>query len=299
VVETWPNHAGQGARERAERNRSTKNERREQARQERKRQGTEAARQRSRRTLRSALVTGLVVMVTGAVLFQAFTGGPTNIAETILISTSDADGAFDAAGCDVVAHQDPLPDRGHFDANQQPPLDGIYPGVRPAHSGPHSSGLHPITAAASSQISEFATTHNLEHGSVVVWWDPEQVDGADARAIGTWAEVLNSNGFRSDHRGAGILTAPYEEPGISSGKAIALRAWGTAWDCDAWDETVGHAFVIEHYGTQGIGPERNLAPYPSDILAFDDDGSTDPADEAGDGDLGQGDDAALDEDRRG
>jgi hypothetical protein len=81
---------------------------------------------------------------------------------------------------------------------------------------------------------------------------------------------------------------------------LEQRAWGTAWDCDAWDETVGHAFVIEHHGTQGIGPERNLAPCPSDILAFDDDGSTDPGDdEAGDGDLGEGDEPALDEDRRG
>jgi hypothetical protein len=52
-------------------------------------------------------------------------------------------------------------------------------------------------------------------------------------------------------------------------------------DCDEWDETVANSFVIENYGTHGIAPERVFAPYPTEVLAYEDQevGDT-PEDEA-------------------
>jgi hypothetical protein len=254
----------------AERERLTNKERRAAAREERKRKEAEASKKKQRNQVRNGLATFAIVGVIAAVVLQAFLGGPERIDETILLSATEVIEAQEAAGCEVLALQQPLQERFHFEANQAPHPDTIYTGIRPTHSGPHTVGVHPITASASRQISEIATTHNLEHGSIIVWYDPEQVDNATANAIGTWSERLNDNGFRRDVGGVGIMTAPYEDPGITSGKAVALRAWGTAIDCDEWDETVAMGFVAAHFGTRGVAPERNFAPYPSDVVDFAD-----------------------------
>lgn len=280
----------------AERERLTNRERRARAREERRRKEAEEQARRKRGQLRNSLITIVVVGVVAAVVLQAFLGGEPSIDDTILISQAQADEAFDAAGCEILADRQPLPDRAHFAANQQPNLDSIYTDVRPTHSGSHTEGTHPVTSAASSQISEAATTHNLEHGTIIAWWDPDDVDGSTASDIGNWAQTLNANGFRFDRGGAGIMTAPYEDPGISSGKSIALRAWGTAWDCDEWDETVANAFVIENFGTRGIGPERTIAPYPEDILGYEDVEVEDtPSDDAPTDDMGEPEDLTDEE----
>jgi hypothetical protein len=265
----------------AERERLTNKERKALAREERKRKEAEAARQRKRAQLRNGVITFAVVAVVAAVVLQAFLPDGTDLEDAILVSSSEAEVARVAAGCELLVDREPLPDRSHFDNDAAPDPDTIYGEVRPTHSGPHTIGVHPVLPAADRQLDEVSLTHNLEHGTVIVWWDPEQVDGATAGSIGNWAQVLNANGFRRDVGGIGIVTAPYEEPGINSGKAVAFRAWGTAMDCDTWDETVAHAFVIEHFGTHGIAPERLSAPFPTDVLAFDDieveDTSTDEA----------------------
>jgi hypothetical protein len=289
----------------AERERLTNKERRAQAREERKRQEAEAAAKRKRSTLRNGLVTALVVGVVAAVVLQAFLGGPDSIGDTILVSASEADQARQAAGCEVLAEQEPLPDRSHFSANQSPPSDTIYTDVRPTHSGAHTESVHPIVASgASSQIDERSTTHNLEHGAVIAWYDPDQVDPGTASEMGEWAGTLNNNGFRFDRAGTAIFVSPYEDPGISSGKAVAFRAWGTAMDCDEWDETVAHSFVIENFGTHGIGPERICCEYPNDVLDYSDrevddsdapvDGQM-PAPEEGDGLVETDEDAEVEE----
>jgi hypothetical protein len=255
----------------AERERLTNKERRALAREERKRKEAEAAAQRKRKSLRNGLVTALIVGIVAAVVLQAFLGGPESLGDTVLVSSTEAEDARAAAGCEVLADREPDPDRSHFAANAAPAADSIYTGIRPPHSGSHTESVHPIVAdGASSQLDERSLTHNLEHGAIIAWYDPEQVDRGTAAEMGDWAGTLNANGFRVDRGGTAIFVAPYEEPGISSGKAIAFRAWGTAMDCDEWDETVAHAFVIENYGTHGIGPERIIAPYPTEVLDYAD-----------------------------
>ncbi len=285
----------------AERERLTNKERRAAAREDRKRKEAAAAKKKQRNQVRNGLATFAIVGVIAAVVIQAFTGGPERIDDTILLTASEVAEAREAAGCEVLALRQPLPERYHFEANQAPHPDTIYTDVRPTHSGPHTVGVHPITASASRQISEVATTHNLEHGTIIVWYDPDQVDNATANAIGSWAERLNDNGFRRDVGGVGIITSPYEDPGITSGKAVALRAWGTAIDCDEWNETAAMGFVAEHYGTRGIAPEGNFAPYPSDVVDFADDDAPTTTDsdasttEPDDSDMGELSDEELEE----
>lgn len=271
----------------AERERLTNKERRARAREERKRKEAQQAAKRRRSQIKSGLITFAVVGVVAAVLIQAFVGGTPSLDGAIVVAADEIDDRRDAAGCEVLTERSPLPDRYHVDANQAPNLDTIYVDTRPTHSGPHTPRTHPITPAASSQISEFATTHNLEHGSVIVWWDPDSIDRATANELGDWAELLNDNGFRRDPGGAGIITSPYEDPGIASGGSIALRAWGTAMDCDAWDEDVANAFVLDNFGTHGIAPERTIAGFPEGVLSYDGH-DVEETPESGDGAEGEG-----------
>ena len=274
----------------AERERLTNKERRAQARDERKRQEAEAARRKQRGSLRNGLVTLTVVGVIAAVLVQAFTGGPETIGETILVSSSAAEDAREAAGCEMLAERSPLTEAYHVDSVNQLDPALAYTDTRPTHSGPHTVNTHPVVPDASNQIDEVSSTHNLEHGTVIVWWDPEQIDSSAASGIGDWASTLVASGFSRAEAGVGIMTSPYEDPGISSGKAVAFRAWGTAMDCDTWDETVAHSFVIEHYGMRGIAPERFAAPYPDGVLDYEDQDLRDTTDAEA-----PGEDPALDD----
>jgi hypothetical protein len=64
-----------------------------------------------------------------------------------------------------------------------------------------------------------------------------------------------------------VSPAPIE---ISSGKPIAMRAWGVAMDCDSWDESYADGFLVDYWGTHGIAPERNLSPYPASAIQYGD-----------------------------
>lgn len=258
----------------AERERLTNKERRALAREERRRKEAEAAAKAKRDRVRNIGITVVVVALVAAIGVGAFLGRAPNLDDAILISSSEAETAREAAGCEVLVEREPLPEAYHLET--PPPeaeLANLYPDIRPTHSGPH---IGPMVNAVSedgysSQVSEVTTTHNLEHGAIFVWYDPAEVDGSTVSEIRSWNALLNNNGFRDNPQsGAGITSSPYEDPGISSGKNLAFRAWGTAMDCDTWDETVANAFVAEHYGTRGISPERTLGPYPDGTLEFSD-----------------------------
>jgi hypothetical protein len=252
----------------AERERMTNKERRAASREERKRKEAEAAAKAKRDRIRNGAFTAIAVAVVGTIVFLAVRPDARVLDEAILISAEEAEEAQAAAGCEMLVDREPLPERYHFEANAAPDPDTIYPEIRPTHSGPHAVQTTPAALDGfSRQIDERSSTHNLEHGAVIVWHDPDQADGSE---IASWAEVLNANGFgeAAARSGAAILAAPYEDPGISSGKAVAFRAWGTAMDCDEFDETAANAFVARNFGTRGIGPERFF--YPEDTLDFSD-----------------------------
>ena len=263
----------------AERERIPNKQRRAMAREERKQQEAAATARKQQRNWRAGLTTFVVIVVVGAVVYQAFAGGPELLDDAILLSSGEVEEAREAAGCELLVDREPLPDRSHFENSAQVDPESIYTDTRPTHSGPHTVGVHPSTPAAGNQIDEISSTHNLEHGSVIVWWDPEQVDQSTASELGSWARLMNASGFRRDAAGVGIITSPYEDPGIESGRAVALRAWGVAMDCDRFDETVANAFLLDHYGTHGIGPERTLAPFPAEVLAYTDREVADTSDE--------------------
>lgn len=169
----------------------------------------------------------------------------------------------EAAGCEVVVDGAPLEDRSHLDPADAPPPEALYPD-RPPHSGQHYASLLPLPEGTpDAPIDERAVLHNLEHGAVVVWFDPGAV-GADGRAeIATWRSDRARLGFTSQARGA-VFASPM--PDLDAPPAVALRAWGVAMDCERFDPMVADAFLVEHWGSHGDAPEANLSPYPEASL---------------------------------
>jgi hypothetical protein len=254
----------------AERERMTNKDRRAASREERKRKEAEAAARAKKARVRNLGITVVVVALVGLLAFQAFRPDPRSLDEAILVSAEAAEEAELAAGCEMLVEREPLTERFHFEAAQAPEADTIYTDVRPTHSGPHTVQTTPVSPDGYSRpIDERSSTHNLEHGAIIVWHDPDS--DVDAGEIDDWAATLNANGFgeNSGLSGAAVLSTPYDGD-LSSGKAVALRAWGTAMDCDEFDEDVANAFVARNFGTRGIGPERTFAPYPEGALDFSD-----------------------------
>lgn len=248
----------------AEKERLTKKERRERARQERKRKEAEAARRARRNRIvswTSSLVVGAGVV---AVMVLAFAGGESGVEDTIFVAASEAEAAQSAAGCEQLQVQQ-LPPR-HVDPASAPPADQMYPGVRPAASGPHFET--PLAATTyTNPADERGLTHNLEHGSVIVYYTPEQLEDDTVGAIESWAERMAASGFSNQTTSSGVITTPF--PGeTTSGKPIALRAWGVALDCEQFDETVANQFLLNTYGTHGSAPEGSFAEFPEDTLQY-------------------------------
>jgi hypothetical protein len=182
------------------------------------------------------------------------------------LSPSQAAEARQAAGCEVLVDGEPLEDRRHIRPGEFAP-DELYHEHRPAHSGRHYGMLVAVpTSAAEQPIDERAVTHNLEHGSVAVWFDLDAVDNEVVDVIEAWRDSRgNQLGFASPANGA-VFASPATV--ISSGRPIAFRAWGVAMDCDQFDPVVADAFLIDHWGSHGAAPEANLSPYPEDSLPF-------------------------------
>jgi hypothetical protein len=251
----------------AEKERLTKRERRELAREERRREEREkAARARRNRALTTV---GVLAGIVGVAALFWFTREPE--AETgLTVVRAAAEEASQDAGCETV-EMPPAASTAHL-SEPAPDAEDLYP-MRPAHSGPHFPAVHPI-GVFDDPRDERLVIHNLEHGAIIVWYDPDVADPAEVAEAEAWAEERNRAGF-AGRSGAGIVVAPFERE-LDSGKAFAKRAWVVATDCDSFEVAAADAFLIENYGAVGQAPERFFAPYPSDVLQFE--GEDDPGD---------------------
>ncbi len=179
------------------------------------------------------------------------------------ISDEEMASAQEAAGCDLRVDGEPLEDRRHLDPKTAPPAAALYPDDRPAHSGRHYGSVLDLPDRIPDEaIDERAVLHNMEHGSVVVWF-AAGVDATDIAAMESWMRERRALGFASDAEG-GIFVSP--SPDLPSGPTVALRAWGVALDCDRFDVTVADAFLQRHWGSHGASPEAHLSPFPAGVL---------------------------------
>lgn len=173
---------------------------------------------------------------------------------------SEVEQRREAAGCEVTVDGAPLEDRTHLDPSTAPPPDALYPD-RPAHSGQHYGRLLPLPGGTEDQpLDERAVLHNMEHGSVVVWFGPQL-----RSEVAEWRASRVRLGFTSSSGGA-LFASPM--PQLEDPPTVALRAWGVAMDCERFDPVVADAFLVDHWGSHGEAPEASLSPYPADSLAW-------------------------------
>ena len=169
--------------------------------------------------------------------------------------------ALATTGCREVAPGD-LRDRDHLDPETAPGTEELYGTDLPA-AGPHFGRWSPVVEGLpATPLDVRALLHNLEHGAVVVWLNPDVLDPGALAFAARWRDQLGAAGFDNEETGAAVFVSRF--PGhVDARVGVALRAWGVALDCEAWDLEVADAFVGLHYGTHGAAPEAELGPWPA------------------------------------
>lgn len=124
----------------------------------------------------------------------------------------------------------------------------------PGTSGPHWN--NPTNwGVYSTPQNESQVIHNLEHGGIVIWYDP---DALDADGIAQMADYVNrqiSAGISGRFK---FMLSPWAGPD-PLGAPIAVTAWRNLLELDEVDLAAIDAFAGEHYGRS---PEPNGGPGP-------------------------------------
>ena len=266
----------------AEEERKTKAQRRAEARAERKRKEQEAARAQKQASIRNAVIAVAVVAVVALVSVPALSNLFGGEEGGVVVPQAQALEARESAGCEMVVENETFGEPTHLDPETAPPADALYANapVRPTVSGPHfANQSRTISGIPNQPLDERQVTPNLEHGALVVWYDPAQVDEATVADMEEWMQDRLDMGYQS-RAGGSIFVSPYDGD-ISA--PIAMRMWGFALDCQEWDSTAADSMLIDYYGTHGFAPEANLSPYPEGALTYgtgEDTGTEAPSDTA-------------------
>ncbi len=127
------------------------------------------------------------------------------------------------------------------------PPEVIYPDEPPT-SGRHigqvvNSGVFDV------KVDPRLTTHNLEHGYVVGWYDAD-TPAEEVDALKAWAQEQRDGDFDK------IIVAEYYRDIPDAN--VAFTAWFYRQACEQFDVDVAQTFLRTHYDTNGEGPERGI-----------------------------------------
>ena len=196
-------------------------------------------------TRRSNMITaGIAIVIIAAVAFFIINE---RASDTETVSAPEGV-AVAEAGCDEIEEHEEEGNE-HVDAN----TDVEYE-TSPPTSGDHwppelvsDAGFFP------SEVPEESLVHNLEHGQIVVWYDPDASSETKSN-LETFTESQNDLDALGGATTAPIITVPY--PDIPEGKSFVLTAWTQSQACSSYSLDAINAFR-ESY--QGRSPEP-IAP---------------------------------------
>jgi len=178
-------------------------------------------------------VAGLLAVAVGLALF-AFDGGGTS--PDGIEAEPLPDRGADSLLTDV--EQYPSEGRTHVaggsdvDYARTPPLSG------PHYDGTVEAGFYDETQPLGDVV------HTLEHGAVVVYYDPGTLTPEAERSLTEWTAA-------HDGRWSSVVVMPHPESDPDS--AYVLTAWRTELRMDSYDVEVVRAFLAEYLGR---GPEN-------------------------------------------
>ncbi len=126
----------------------------------------------------------------------------------------------------------------------------------PATSGPHwnQTGIAPAewgVYTTDNPLQEPAAVHNLEHGGIVIWYDPAKVSAADITALENFVRTQNTTERYK------FIVSPYTR--TTFGHSIAVVAWRWLLYLDSANLDAIRAFSDAHYGK---APESTGGPGP-------------------------------------
>lgn len=127
----------------------------------------------------------------------------------------------------------------------------------PYSSVPATSGKHWVDPAnwgvysIASPAVESQVVHNLEHGGIVIWYVPGQLDEAGVQDLTDFVRQQNAtNRFK-------VILSPWT--GASFNHPVAVTAWNWLLYLDTADLGQVRDFINAHYGD---APEPNGGPGP-------------------------------------
>jgi len=113
------------------------------------------------------------------------------------------------------------------------------------YSAPATSGEHWNTPAnwgvytLARPAVQTQVIHNLEHGGIVIWYDPSLTSEADVTALTNYAQQqVRAAKFK-------VILSPWTGPGF--GHPIAVTAWNWLLYLDSADIDQIRAFLDDHY----------------------------------------------------
>jgi hypothetical protein len=207
-------------------------QRRRLAEQRRKEEQAKAARRRNLITLGIAALVAIVVV--GLIIQQR--NSPASATPDYGVSPAQA-------SCLPVDHPKPLPGIHIALGAKHKPYDSI-----PPTSGPHyPPPIAPIDPGfyGIAQVPE-KVVHNLEHGQIVIWYNPDAPEQTKADIRSAVDEVPQYT-----------VATPYDN--MKPGYNVALTAWGQLQFCKQVSKQVVDDFRTNYQG-RGASTEEQLSP---------------------------------------
>lgn len=132
-------------------------------------------------------------------------------------------------------------------------VSGVPYSSIPATSGPHWN-TPANWGVYSTPQNESQLLHNLEHGGVVIWYQPDQLDEQQLSELADYVRTQASSGISGRFK---FILSPWS--GEDFGHPIAVTSWRNLLYLDSVDLGAIGDFVSAHYGQS---PEPNGGPGP-------------------------------------
>lgn len=133
---------------------------------------------------------------------------------------------------EILPTRDHVPDGTDVQYTTDPPTSGNH------WAGPATWGIYPSRPPADERL-----VHNLEHGGVIISYNPEKVDEPT---------IENLRELTRDLQRSRVCIILTPRSSIQDDKPIALTAWGVLATLDSYDEAAIRAFWRDHVAK---GPE--------------------------------------------
>ena len=186
------------------------------------------------------LVVGVLILV----LVLLLGGGP---AENVGIQQPNDGGAHVSPGVDC---RDPAQQNASTNCGTDP-----YSSL-PATSGPHwdPSGIANWGVYSTPQ-PETQLIHNLEHGGIVIWYDPDALDAASVGTLANYVDQQTASGISGRYK---FILSPWGGSDPLPAPVVAT-AWRWNLGLDTADTDAIDEFARAHYGD---APEPGGGPAP-------------------------------------